>query len=643
MSLEQQATQHQRRLNALLELVEQLYGTEKMVLKAGKLEALSLIHSRKPSHRLLGLQRLVFENPTLNDLPRVEQFSQVFTELEEALADLLARRLLEESLENKIKEHLEEQHEKYLQEIKKEVTREWGGVENPQTLKKYALTEKMFAQQLARSAQEMLRPAELSQIIGQDEAITALVSKLASPYPPHIILYGPPGVGKTTAARLALQSVQKIPGAIFSEEAPFVEVDGAALRWDPREIADPLIGSVHDPIYQGARRNLIEGGVPEPKLGLVSDAHGGILFIDEIGEMDFSLQSKLLKVMEDKRVTFDSAYYDPSDPQVPKYIRLLFERGAPADFVLIGATTRSPEAISPAFRSRCSAVYFEPLTPLEIEEIVRSSAARMQLSVAPEAARLISRSTSEGRRAVGLLVDAYGRALYERQHKGGGGKKIRITAALMQKVLTSNRLHPLSAVSPGAKAEVGRVFALGVNGFTGVALEIEALAFPVGDGRPGGIRFNETAGTMARDSVFVAASLLRKLCGVDLRDYDLHLNVIGGGNIDGPSAGAAIFLAIFSAVNELPLQQDCAVTGEISLRGQLKPVGGIREKIYGARLAGLKKVVVPLENKAELDRHFPDMKIITAGSIESLLPHFISAGDYRLVQQKGGTGDGCCG
>ena len=128
-------------------------------------------------------------------------------------------------------------------------------------------------------------------------------------------------------------------------------------------------------------------------MGLVSDAHGGILFIDEIGEMDFALQSKLLKVMEDKRVYFDSAYYDPTDTQIPKYIRLLFERGAPADFVLIGATTRSPEAISPAFRSRCSAVYFEPLTPVEIEEIVHTSAARLQLSIDPEAARLVSRYT----------------------------------------------------------------------------------------------------------------------------------------------------------------------------------------------------------------------------------------------------------
>ena len=64
-----------------------------------------------------------------------------------------------------------------------------------------------------------------------------------------------------------------------------------------------------------------------------------MLFIDEIGELDLILQNKLLKVMEDKRATFESSYYDPDDPQIPKYIHKLFSEGAPADFVLIGATT----------------------------------------------------------------------------------------------------------------------------------------------------------------------------------------------------------------------------------------------------------------------------------------------------------------
>jgi ATP-dependent Lon protease len=101
-----------------------------------------------------------------------------------------------------------------------------------------------------------------------------------------------------------LEEAKKLQFTPFKEEASFVEVDGTTLRWDPREVTNPLLGSVHDPIYQGARRDLAEGGVPEPKLGLVTEAHGGVLFIDEIGEMDPMLQNKLLKVLEDKRVSF---------------------------------------------------------------------------------------------------------------------------------------------------------------------------------------------------------------------------------------------------------------------------------------------------------------------------------------------------
>lgn len=623
----------QRQIGALLDLVGRIYGKEKLVLRAGKMDAIGLLHSQDLASQILGLQRLILEDPTLKTPPAVEEIPGVLGELEDLLADLLARRSLEDSIEQKVRVRIEERHEEYLDEIRRQVLREVGGVENPSTLKKYACLEKMHAHQLSRSALELLRPGSLAGMVGQERAILALLSKLASPHPSHILLYGPPGVGKTTAARLALQEAKGVPYTPFTADAPFIEVNGAAMRWDPRDATNPLLGSVHDPIYQGARRDLAEGGVPEPKMGLASEAHGGVLFIDEIGAMDLHLQGKLLKVLEDKRVYFESSYYDPTDPRVPKYIRLLFEEGAPADFILIGATTCSPEEISPALRSRCSSVYFEPLAPDDIIAIVNTASARLKIRIDPEGARLISCYTSEGRQAVNLLVDAYGRTLSDRHDQCSNPV---ITAALVKEVLQSSRLNPVNRVHARSKAEAGRTFALGVYGFTGSVLEIEALSFPgtVGKGK---LRFNETAGSMARDSVFVAATLIRHFTGLDLHDYDLHLNVVGGGNIDGPSAGAAIFIALLSAIKGLPVRQDCALTGEISLQGRLKPVGGLIEKIYGARLAGFKKVIIPADNRESFTRNFPDMEIIPVQDAPALLPYFFRQADLEQIVFKKGT------
>ena len=75
---------------------------------------------------------------------------------------------------------------------------------------------------------------------------------------------------------------------------------------------------------------------------------------------------------------------------------------------------------------------------------------------------------------------------------------------------------------------------------------------------------------MSRDSVFNAASVVRAMSGFDPSDFDLHVNVIGGGNIDGPSAGLAFFLALYSALTKTPLPQDVAVTGEVSLTGNVR-------------------------------------------------------------------------
>ena len=632
---------------AIFRMLADTMGTERLVIQAGKMNAMALMRSENRRERVLALMRILEEDPLLSPPPSDAEIPEILNRMTEQLAGILARRDLEDRIERKVNEKLEKDHEEYVDDIRRQViSEESPGAESPHDKKKREALEALETVHLTQSVMELLRPRSFDEVVGQERAVRSLMAKLSSPYPQHLLLYGPPGVGKTTAARLVLEAAKQRAVSPFGENAPFVETDGTTLRWDPRDMTNPLLGSVHDPIYQGAQKSLADSGVPEPKPGLVTDAHGGILFIDEIGEMDEMLQNKLLKVLEDKRAYFESAYYDPDDKRVPPYIRKLFEEGAPADFVLIGATTRDAEHINPALRSRCAEIYFEPLTPAHIHIIVENAAARLNVRLAEGAAQLISEYTIEGRKAINILADAYSLALNclpdaeierivsretsdDTSMKGMNmpaaadkenvsretekesapvqhvSRETKATPLLVTKddiyeVAQVSRLYPYGRKKASDTPAVGRVFGLGVAGFLGSIIEIEAVAFPAAEKGKGTVRFNETAGSMAKDSVFNAASVMRQLTGRDIHDYDLHVNVIGGGNIDGPSAGTAILAAIVSAATGAAIRQDVAVTGEISLQGELRPVGGVFEKAYGARQAGISTLIIPWENKKDI-------------------------------------------
>jgi len=597
-----------KEIDAIYSLLEDMQGREKLILMAGRMRALALMRSSDRRERVQGLQRLILRDPLVEPAPSAQALPQVLADLTDKLAAVQARQRLSAELEQKVNQRLEQDHQDYVADMRKEVFKEeHPQEESPQAVNKRERLEKLEQIHLTESVMELLRPQSLEEIVGQEKAVKSLLAKLSSPYPQHLLLYGPPGVGKTTAARLVLEVARQKPVSPFAADAPFVETDGTTLSWDPRNTTNPLLGSVHDPIYQGAQRLLADAGVPEPKPGLVTDAHGGILFIDEIGEMDDMLQNKLLKVLEDKRVHFESSYYDPTDPKVPAYIRQLFEHGAPADFVLIGATTRDAEHINPALRSRCAEIYFEPLTPVQIEQIVVQAAAKLKVTLADGVAALIAQYTIEGRKAVGILADAYSLALEQHvdelpeqvdaQHLP---ENITVSQDDVYEVARVSRLSPYITKKASHEAVQGHIFGLGVAGFLGSVIEIEAVAFPARSKGKGHVRFNDTAGSMAKDSVFNAASVLRQLTGKDIGDYDLHINVIGGGNIDGPSAGTAILACIVSAVTGRRIWQDVAVTGEISLAGRVRPVGGVMEKAYGASQAGIKTMIIPQENAKDL-------------------------------------------
>ncbi len=604
-------------VEALKDIINNILDEGAFRARVIRFKVQNYINSTDPYERLYGLSKIVSEGKGLSEVPTEETIDEALEDVCAMISDAIARRYVQNKIEKEVEQFLMEKQEKYVDELRVNIMKKKKGPENAKTEKKLEELEELDERVPNKNIMSLLRPDSFDEVVGQERAVKSLLSKLASPYPQHIILYGPPGVGKTTAARIALETAKKLKSTPFDDRSKFIEVNGTTLRWDPREITNPLLGSVHDPIYQGSKRDLAEIGVPEPKPGLVTEAHGGILFIDEIGELDEILQNKLLKVLEDKRVEFSSSYYDPDDENTPKYIKYLFDKGAPADFVLIGATTREPGEINPALRSRCTEVYFEPLSSRDIEKIVLNAAKKLNVKLEEGLEKKIASYTIEGRRAVNILADTYGHAIYGLE--GEVPEDLEITSKDLNEVVSIGRFTPYEILENLEEKEVGHVYGLGVSGFLGSTIEIEATAFKAKKKGAGKIRFNDTAGSMAKDSVFNAASVIKRLTDKDINDYDIHVNVIGGGKIDGPSAGAAITICIMSALLEKPIRQDLAITGEISLRGKIKPVGGIFEKIYGARRKGIKLVTVPKDNENEIPKGLEDIEVKAISSIEELM------------------------
>ncbi|WP_071460290.1 ATP-dependent protease LonB [Bacillus massilinigeriensis] len=490
--------------------------------------------------------------------------------------------------------------------------------------------KKMRSVSLSEPLSEKVRPSSFKDIVGQEDGIKALKAALCGPNPQHVIIYGPPGVGKTAAARLVLEEAKHNPKSPFKDNAVFIELDATTARFDERGIADPLIGSVHDPIYQGAGA-MGQAGIPQPKQGAVTNAHGGVLFIDEIGELHSIQMNKLLKVLEDRKVFLESAYYSEENTQIPSHIHDIFKNGLPADFRLVGATTRTPSEIPPAIRSRCMEVFFRELTSEEISKVAKNAADKVNLSISNEAIETLSSYARNGREAVNMVQIAAGLAISDERDY--------IKQDEIEWVVHSSQLTPRIEGKINEASAIGLVNGLAVHGpNSGALLEIEVTVIPAkekGSINITGIVEEESIGgqgksirrkSMARGSIENVITVLRSM-GVPADEFDIHVNFPGGIPIDGPSAGVAMAIGIYSAIYKIPTDNTVAMTGEISIHGNVKPIGGVYPKVKAALKAGAKRVIIPKENEQTILQEIKGIEIVPVTHLDEVL-------DLALVREK---------
>ena len=297
----------------------------------------------------------------------------------------------------------------------------------------------------------------------------------------------------------------------------------------------------------------------------------------------------------------------------------------PADFRLIAATTRTPEEILPAIRSRCVEVFFKSLTDKEISEIAKEAVKKVKLEIEESAIKLIGETCINGREAVNLVQLASGVIINE-------GRKI-ITKKDIKWAIENGRYNKKINIKINNMPEVGVVNGLAIYGEgIGTIIKIEASIKKIhnreGKIKISGIVEEEIISTnnkkikrksTALSSVENVVTVLNNIYDLNLEEYDIHINIPGGIPIDGPSAGIAIGTVLYSAIKEKTINNKIAMTGEIGLQGAVKAVGGIREKIEGAKRAGIKDVIIPKEN---FEKSYFKIEEINVIPVENILEVF---------------------
>ncbi len=420
------------------------------------------------------------------------------------------------------------------------------------------------------------------------------------------------------------------------ETAPFVDATGSH--------SGALLGDVrHDPYQSGGLETPAHDRV---EAGAIHRAHKGVLFIDEINTLRAEAQQNLLTAMQEK----EYAITGQSERSAGAMVKT---DPVPCDFVMVAAGNLDAVAgMHPALRSRIKGYGYEIYMKDSMDDTVENRKKLIRFiaqevkkdkkiphfdtsgvkEVIREARR---RSGRKGHltlilRDLGGLVRVAGDIAHAEDAKYTTGEhviKAKAMAKSVEQQLADEYLEQKKdyQLFKTEGVEVGRVNGLAVMGDSGVMLPIIAQVTPAQSRDEGRVIATGRLQEIAQEAVQNVSAVFKKITGKDLSRKDIHIQFVGTHEgVEGDSASVSIATAVISALENIPVDQSVAMTGSLSVRGDVLPVGGVTAKVEAAAQAGIKDVLIPQSNLNDVlieDRYKDKVKIIPVATIENVLEH----------------------
>jgi Lon-like ATP-dependent protease len=433
-----------------------------------------------------------------------------------------------------------------------------------------------------------------------------------------------------------------------SEMPPFVDATGAH--------AGALLGDVkHDPFQSGGLETPAHERL---EVGAIHKASKGVLFIDEINMLRIESQQSLLTALQEGKFSITGQSERSSGAMVKS-------EAVPCDFILVCAgNLDAVQGMHPALRSRIRGYGYE----VYMKSIMVDTAENRTKLI-----RFVAQEVSKDKKIPHFERRAVAEIIKEAQRRAGRkghltlrlrelGGLIRVAGDIAREenkpLVTADHVLAAKKIARSLEqqiadrylearkdyrtfgtegAEVGVVNGLAalntestMSEYSGIVLPIVAEVTPAQAKNAGKIIATGKLGEIAKEAVQNVSAIIKKYTGEDISNHDVHVQFIGTyEGVEGDSASISVATAVISALEEVPVDQTVAMTGSLSVRGQVLPVGGVTAKIEAAADAGLKKVIIPLANVRDVvleDKYVGKIQIITASNMSEVLENALVGG-----------------